>query len=68
MTATDTKYVVDNKGRKKAVLLDIKEYSKLLKRLGDLEDALELDSAVKTAGNFREYSKIRGELVREGKL
>ena len=40
-----------------------------LDRFGrDLEDALELDSAVKTAGNFREYSKIRGELVREGKL
>ena len=56
------KYVVDEKGRKTAVLLSIKDYRALMQRLEDLEDALDLDRAVETATGFREYSEIRTEL------
>ncbi|MCY3871406.1 MAG: hypothetical protein OXG87_17795 [Gemmatimonadetes bacterium] len=56
------KYVVDEKGRKTAVLLSIKDYRALMQRLEDLEDALDLDRAVETATGFREYSEIRAEL------
>lgn len=62
------KYVVDEKGRKKAVLLDIKEYQQFLQRLEQLEDALSLDEAVRTAQSFRDHGEIRAELKREGRL
>ena len=56
------KYVVDEKGRKTAVVLSIKDYRALMQRLEDLEDALDLDRAVETATSFRPYSEIRAEL------
>lgn len=62
------KYLVDDKGKKKAVLLDIKEYQQFLQRLEELEDALSLDEAVRTAQSFRDYGEIRAELKREGHL
>lgn len=33
-----TQYITDEKGKKKAVILDLKEYEKLLRALEDLED------------------------------
>ena len=56
------KYVVDEKGRKTAVVLSIKDYRALMQRLEDLEDALDLDQAVEAATGFRAYSEIRAEL------
>lgn len=68
MTTVSTKYVVDKNGRKKAILLDVKEYSRLLARMEELEDALDLDTASRTAKEFRDYGEIREELVKEGRL
>jgi PHD/YefM family antitoxin component YafN of YafNO toxin-antitoxin module len=68
VTTTGAKYVVDQKGRKKAVLLDMKEYSRLLTRMEELEDALDLDTAARTSNEFRDYREIREELVKEGRL
>ncbi len=62
------KYVVDEKGRKTATVLSMKDYRALMQRLQDLEDALDLDRAVETATSFREYAEIRAELQKEGKL
>jgi hypothetical protein len=62
------KYIVDEKGRKKAILLDMKEYSRLLARMEELEDALDLDTAVRISREFRDYQQIRGELIKEGRL
>lgn len=62
------KYLVNEKGRKTAAVLSMKEYCALMQRLQDLEDALELDEAVDTATGFREYTEIRTELQNEGKL
>ncbi len=62
------KYLVNEKGRKTAAVLSMKEYRALMQRLQDLEDALELDEAVETATGFREYTEIRAELQSEGKL
>ena len=33
-----TQYITDEKGKKKAVILDLKEYEKLVRALEDLED------------------------------
>ena len=62
------KYLMDENGKKRAVLLDIKEYQQFLRRLEELEDALSLDEAVRTAQSFRDYREIRAELKREGRL
>ena len=39
MVKSKPQYLLDEKGRKKSVLLNIKEYRELLRRLEDLEDA-----------------------------
>ena len=62
------KYLVNEKGRKTAAVLSMKDYRALMQRLQDLEDALALDEAVETATGFREYTEIRTELQSEGKL
>jgi len=60
---SEPKFVVDKRGRKKAIVLDIKDYRRLLARLEELEDALDLDEAVRTAEGFRDYREIREELI-----
>ncbi len=68
MTTTNTKYLVDSRGRKTAVLLNIKEYSRLLERLEELQDTLDLDEAVRNAQGFRDYREIREGLLKDGRL
>lgn len=68
MSRASTKYLVDSQGRKKAVLLDMTEYVRLVSRVEELEDALDLDQAVRTAEGFRELEAIRDELKGEGRL
>jgi hypothetical protein len=68
MVTARTEYLVDEKGRKKAVLLDIKQYTRLIDRLEELEDALDLDEAIRNGKEFRNYSVIREELLREKRL
>ncbi len=68
MLAINPKYIVDDKGEKTAAVLTMKEYNFLIKSLEDLEDILDMDSAVETATNFRDYQEIRSELEKEGKL
>jgi hypothetical protein len=62
LATSKPQYLLDEKGRKKAVLLNIKEYEELIQRIEDLEDALELQEAVRTAQGFRDYREIRKEL------
>ncbi len=38
LMATQRQFIVDEKGRAKAVVLSIEEYKRLLERLGDAED------------------------------
>ena len=68
MLTVNPKYIVDDKGEKTAAVLTMKEYRFLIKCLEDLEDILEMDSAVETATDFRDYQEIRSELKKEGKL
>ncbi len=68
MAKSKLQYVVDENGRKRAVVMEIRYYEELISRIEDLEDALELDEAVKTAEGFRDYSEIRKELHEEGAI
>ena len=56
------RYLVDEAGRKTGAVLSMKDYRRLMQRLEDLEDALDLDRAVRAATGFREYETIRAEL------
>ena len=51
-------FVVNSKGQKKSVLLSVTEYNRLMQRLDDLDDALELDDAVRGAKGFRDYPTL----------
>ncbi|MCH7800456.1 MAG: hypothetical protein IIC24_02820 [Chloroflexi bacterium] len=55
-------YIVDEKGQRTAVLLTIDEYQRLLQRLEDLEDALELGKAIESEHDFISFKEIREEL------
>ena len=68
MLTINPKYIVDDKGKKTAAVLTMKEYHFLIKCLEDLEDIVEMDSVVETATDFRDYQEIRSELKKEGKL
>ncbi len=61
MLTINPKYIVNDKGEKTTAVLTMKEYHFLVKCLEDLEDILEMDSAVKTATDFRDYQKIRSD-------
>jgi hypothetical protein len=50
------KYLVDEKGRKTAIVLNVREYRRLLERLEDLEDALDLDEARRVSTGSKPYA------------
>ena len=68
MLNINPQYLIDDKGEKTAALLSIKEYQILMQRLEDLEDMLEMDVAVRTETEFRDYQDIQADLKKEGKL
>ena len=68
MRATKERFIVDEKGEKKSIVLNLNDYLQLVEHLEALEDALDLDKAEREAKSFRDYKDIRTELVKEGKL
>ncbi len=61
-------YIITENGKKKYVILGISQYRKLLEKIEDLEDALDLEKAIKEAKSFRNYDEIRKELRSKGKI
>lgn len=55
-------YLVDAADRKTDAVLSMKDYRALMQRLEDLKDTLELDRAVETATDFRDYTEIRKDV------
>ncbi len=68
MATTSLRFVVGPRGRRQAVLLDMTEYRRLMKKLEDLEDALALDRAEQTSKRLVPYDVVRKRLRRSGKL
>ncbi|MBM2825999.1 MAG: hypothetical protein HW403_63 [Dehalococcoidia bacterium] len=54
--------LVDPKGKPKGVVLSIQEYKRLLARLEDLEDALELKEAQEQVGEFEDLDVVLARL------
>lgn len=48
----------EDEGRKTAVVIDLAAYEALMEHLEDLEDALQLDEAARSAKSFRSYDEI----------
>jgi hypothetical protein len=55
MLNINPQYFVDDKEQRTSVLLSIKKYQYLMQCLEDLEDILEMDAAVRTKTDFRDY-------------
>lgn len=58
------KYLVDEKGHKKAIVLNIKEYKNIIELIEDLEDANDLLRAEREATSFIPYDKFRRTWLR----
>lgn len=65
MLNINPQYLIDDKGQKTSVLLSIKEYQHLMQCLEDLEDTLEMDAAVRTEMDFRDYQDVRADLIKD---
>lgn len=65
MLNINPQYLINDKGQKTSVLLSIKEYQHLMQCLEDLEDTLEMDAAVRTEMNFRDYRDVRADLIKD---
>lgn len=68
MSDHQPQFVIGPDGRKRAVLLQVKQYRRLLRRIEDLEDALALDRAERTSKKLLSYGTVRERLRRAGKL
>ena len=63
---THAQYITDDKGKKKAVILDLKEYEKLLHALEDLGDKKAFISVVREKSV--PYSDIESRLKKSKRL
>ena len=68
MLNINPQYLVDDKGQKTSVLLSIKKYQHLMQCREDLEDILEMDAAVRTETDFRDYRDVQADLIKKGKI
>lgn len=52
-------YIINKKGKKKSVIIGLKEYENILELIEDLEDANDLLRAEKEAISFTPYENFR---------
>lgn len=62
------KYIVDEEGKKTAVVLRLKDFKKLLEEIEDYEDRLDLEKAKREAKGFIVLEDFITELKRKGRL
>lgn len=63
-----TKFIVDKKGNKKQVVIDIRDYRKMTETIEDIKDAYELLKAEREAREFIPYERFRQKLIKEGRI
>ncbi len=61
-------YIIDDAGKKKAVIIDLEEFNTLIDYMEEIEDALDLKRAIEEGGEFVELGEFVGRMKREGKL
>lgn len=63
-TRLKPKFIINDKGKKTSVIVDIKEYENLLEYLEDIEDANDLLKAEREATGFILYENFRKNLIK----
>lgn len=63
-----TEYLVDQKGKKRSVVLPIRNYVKLMEHLENMEDALDLKKAKKNAKDFIDFEQFTSKLKEQGRI
>ena len=63
-----TDYLIDENGQKKSVVLSMQDYGKLLEYLEDLEDAVDLKKARKSAKIFIDFDHFTARLKKHGRI
>ena len=61
-------YVVDDTGKKKAIIIDFDEFNRLMEYVEEIEDALDLKKAVEQGKEFVELRDFMQRMSQEGKL
>jgi hypothetical protein len=61
-------YIIDDTGQKKAVVLDIEEFGKIMEYMEEMEDALDLKNAIEQGGEFVELRAFVERMRQEGKI
>ena len=64
----EKQFLVDERGKSKAVVLNISTYNKLLKLIEDLEDSLDLKHAIETGSKFISHKQLLCNLKKQGVL
>ena len=65
MQATRPRYIVDDQGKKVAIILDIEEYERLLEEIEELDDIRAYDEAKAEGGVARPFEEVVAEIERE---
>lgn len=68
MLKSERQVLVNENGRPTAVILPLREYRRLLRRIEDLEDVRDLKRAAKTAGPLVAAPELRLRLKKLGLL
>lgn len=62
------KYLIDEKGEKKSVVVGIDDYLRLMEYLENLEDSLDLKNAQKNAKKFIDFKEFKTKLKKAKKI
>lgn len=68
MIKIHTRYITNTKGKPLEVVLPAKEFRALLEYVEEIEDALELEKAIKEAEEFVPWEEFEKELRESGKI
>ncbi|NKQ38804.1 MAG: hypothetical protein HF967_04915 [Methanosarcinales archaeon] len=61
-------YIIDDTGKKKAVIIDLKEFNSIMDYIKEIEDTLDLKRAIEEGGEFTNLGEFIGRMKKEGKL
>ncbi|MDI6760427.1 MAG: hypothetical protein QMD05_06340 [Candidatus Brocadiaceae bacterium] len=68
MIKIHTRYITDTEGKPSEVVIPVKEFKALLKHLEEMEDALELERAIKEAEELVPWEEFKKGLRKSGKV
>lgn len=63
-----TEYLIDERGKRKSVVLSLRDYFKLMEYLENLEDSLDLKKAKESAKGFVDFSRFKAQLKKQGRI